>query len=112
MKGQAKKGGEVGVNGEHYKGGQFMPGSSKTKKGDRASNGGPSSRPKRQLIEPGVFVEVFEGEKTIFRGITAFVVVENGVMRQSASDKAVANYGLTDTLPGLIERFNAGERYR
>ncbi|MCU9564330.1 hypothetical protein OCZ64_09500, partial [Proteus mirabilis] len=51
-------------------------------------------------------------EKTIFSGITAFVVVENGVIRQSASDKAVANYGLTDTLPVLIERFNAGERYR
>ncbi|MEQ5238710.1 hypothetical protein [Proteus terrae] len=55
MKGQAKKGGEIGINGEYYKGGQFMPGSSKTKKGDRASSASPSAKPKRQLIEPGVF---------------------------------------------------------
>ncbi|WP_321146451.1 hypothetical protein [Providencia alcalifaciens] len=112
MKGQAKKGGEIGINGEYYKGGQFMPGSSKTKKGDRASSAGPSAKPKRQLIEPGVFVEVSDGEKTIYSGIMAFVIVENGVMRQSVSDKAIAHYELTDTLPGLIERFNAGERYR
>jgi hypothetical protein len=31
--GRAKKGGEIGLNGEHYKGGQFLPSSEKTVKG-------------------------------------------------------------------------------
>lgn len=111
MKGQAKKGGEIGVNGEHYKGGQFMPGNASTVKGEHSSTSRKSGRPRRVLIEPGIFVEVNQGEKAIFARISAFVAVENGVMRQTASAHTVAYYGLETTLPELIRRYNAGERY-
>lgn len=111
MKGQAKKGGEIGVNGEHYKGGQFMPGNARTVKGEHSSTGRKSGKSRRVLIEPGIFVEVNNNEKTIFARISAFVAVENGVMRQTASAHTVACYGMETSLPDLVRRYNAGERY-
>lgn len=111
MKGQAKKGGEVGVNGEHYKGGQFMPARARTVKGQHAVSGGKKQRYRRVLIEPGVLVEVEKGVHTIFARIQAFVAVENGVMYQTASAHTVACYSMEDTLPSLIRRYNEGERY-
>lgn len=111
MKGQAKKGGEIGVNGEHYKGGQFMPATAQTVKGQHTGPGGKKQRYRRVLIEPGVLVEVERGVHAIFARVQAFVAVEHGVMRQTASHHTVAYYGMEDTLPTLIRRYNEGERY-
>lgn len=111
MKGQAKKGGEIGVNGEHYKGGQFMPGSARTVKGEHCSTSSKTGKTRRVLIEPGILVEVNQGEKAIFARIREFVAIDNGVMRQTASAHTVAYYGLEASLPELIRRYNAGERY-
>lgn len=111
MKGQAKKGGEIGVNGEHYKGGQYMPGSASTVKGEHCSTSRKTGKRRRVLIEPGILVEVNQGEKAIFARIREFVAIENGVMRQTASAHTVAHYGLETSLPDLIHRYNAGERF-
>lgn len=103
MKGQDKKGGEVGVNGEHYKGGPFMPASARTVKGQHAVSGGKKQRYRRVLIEPGVLVEVERGIQTIFARIQAFVAVENGVMYQTASPHTVACYSMEDTSDGIMK---------
>ncbi|MDN0006875.1 hypothetical protein QVM88_10985 [Providencia stuartii] len=111
MKGQAKKGGELGVNGEYYKGGQFMPRSASTVKGEHCSTSRKTGKKRRVLIEPGILVEVNHDENAIFARISAFVAVENGFMRQTASAHTVTYYGLETSLPDLIRRYNAGERY-
>lgn len=46
-------------------------------------------------------MEVPDGRKTIYSGIMAFVIVENGVMLQSANERVIAYYGLTQSLPDL-----------
>lgn len=110
MKGQAKVGGEIGVNGEYYKGGQFMPNSKKTIKG--SNNVANKKNVRKTLIEPNVF-EITD-KKSIFSIIVQFVDFnDEGLMirKSSISDKTLEYYGLIDTLSDMINKYNSGERY-
>ncbi len=68
---QAKAGGEWGINGEWYKGGQFMPASAFTVKGqykvEKTGGGG------RALIAPGQYAEMERGRINIFGSIKEHV---------------------------------------
>jgi len=51
---RAKKGGEIGVNGEHYEGGQFLPSSPETVKGAQGSSSKRKApKPRKVQIAPG-----------------------------------------------------------
>lgn len=52
---QAQKGGQIGVNGEFYAGGQFMANSPETVKG--LQNGGRKAKTRRMEIEPYAWAE-------------------------------------------------------
>jgi hypothetical protein len=115
-KGQAKVGGEVGVNGHFYKGGQFLPttqaepGKFKSKKGTG-----------KVEIEPYVWALPEEGMKSLFRSMSpgVFTGKENGVWVMIGSDQTWAYYfGDAETvaakkaeLQARIDAFNAGVRW-
>lgn len=109
MNGRARKGGERGVNGEVYKGGQFLPASQQTVKGLHTA--GKMTGCKQVLIEPGKVVTVERGKRAIFDRIKHFVGNVDGFLRITASAHAIEHYGLTNELPELVERYNKGERF-
>lgn len=110
MKGKAKKGGQTGINGQQYKGGQFLPASKHTVKGQQRA-GKASTRPRSDLTEPGKIEMLPPGKKAIFGTIRAFVHVENGTMAITASDHSLSAYGYTrDSMQTLVDQYNTGER--
>jgi len=113
--GRAKAGGQVGMNGETYKGGQFLPNTQLPKQG-----GAPRSKAKRSnlaLIEPGVLVDADEGQVAIFGSTRDLVYVEGGVMRicphLDNDEHPCWNYhGTREEYQQLCDRYNRGERWR
>ena len=63
---RATKGGQVGVNGEFYEGGKFLPSTKQPKRPGSARRGGG-----RCLIEPGVFADAPEGKGSVMGAIGA-----------------------------------------
>lgn len=93
---RAKVGGEMGMNGEFYAGGTFLP---NTKLGKMARSRPAGNRPQR----------------TILTAVLALVAVDNAynptVAKVTANDQAIAYYGYTrKQLEDVVARFNAGER--
>ena len=93
---RAKRGGEVGMNGEFYAGGTFLP---NTKLGKVARSKAASNRPARTILSP----------------VIGLVAVDNTFAptfaKLTANDAAMAYYGYTrEQLQNLVDRFNAGER--
>lgn len=93
---RAKRGGEVGMNGEFYAGGTFLP---NTKLGKMARSRPTGNRPKR----------------TILTAVIGLVAVDNmyapTFAKVVANDQAIAYYGYTrQQLQDIVARFNAGER--
>lgn len=110
MKGKAKKGGQTGINGQQYKGGQFLPASKHTVKGQHRA-GKANTRPRSDLTEPGRIETLPPGKKAIFGTIRAFVQIENGTMAITASDHSLSAYGYTrDSMQALVDQYNTGER--
>ncbi len=110
MKGKAKKGGQAGVNGQQYKGGQFLPASKHTVKGQYRA-GKASVKSHSALTEPGKIDVIPPGTKAIFGTIRAFVQIENGTMAITASDHSLSAYGYTrDSMQALVDQYNTGER--
>ncbi|EHK7650645.1 hypothetical protein IAH82_004578 [Escherichia coli] len=110
MNGKAKKGGQTGINGQQYKGGQFLPASKHTVKGQLRARKG-STRPRSVLTEPGKVEQLPPGQKAIFGTISAFVQVENGTMSITASDHSLSAYGYTrDSMQALVDQYNNGVR--
>lgn len=110
VNGKAKKGGQTGINGEHYKGGQFLPASKHTVKGQLRTRQF-SPKPRSDLIEPGKVEQLPPGKKAIFGTIRAFVQIENGKMAITASDHSLSAYGYTrDSIQALVDQYNTGER--
>ncbi|PXW47913.1 hypothetical protein DFO55_1455 [Grimontella sp. AG753] len=110
MNGKAKKGGQIGINGQQYKGGQFLPASKHTVKGQfRARKA--CSKQCSGLTEPGKVELLPPGKKAIFGTIRAFVQIDNGTMAITASDHSLRAYGYTrDSMQALVDQYNAGER--
>ncbi|EJL7720715.1 hypothetical protein ACNJ8R_004169 [Cronobacter sakazakii] len=110
MNGKAKKGGQTGINGQQYKGGQFLPASKHTVKGQMRTRKASSKR-RTGLTEPGKVEQLPPGKKAIFGTIRAFVQIENGTMAITASDHSLSAYGYTrDSMQALVDQYNTGER--
>ena len=114
MSGQAKGGGEQGINGEWYIGGQFMPNSTQTVKGQQ--NGAKSQGKARKVETAPYFWDVApEGKCSIWAmvaGIVAKYNHESGLLEYAGNSKALAFYGMTQVQAlDLIDRWNAGERW-
>lgn len=93
---RAKRGGQVGMNGEFYAGGTFLP---NTKLGKMARSKPAVNRPAR----------------TILNAVFGLVAVDSTYAptfaKVTANDQAIAYYGYTrQQVEDIVARFNAGER--
>jgi hypothetical protein len=110
---QAPKGGCVGVNGDTYEGGQFLPASEDTIKGAKKVQ---PRKPSKCQIEPYVWVLCPDGQVSIFELLswhrfnrTAGTFAFNSDLNYSAAGMGGAEGAAYDR--GLIEAYNGGERF-
>ena len=105
---RAKRGGEIGKNGEYYKGGSFLPGTSLPKRG-RART---ASGPKRWLVGPGHTAAIPEGRFAIFETVRHYVIVTDaGIARKFTDDHPASAYMGPEWLAWLdemIAEYNSG----
>lgn len=113
---QAKAGGEIGINGEFYAGGQFMANSPDTMKG--MQNGAKAAKGVRKVqIEPYVWVEEREGFRPLFRRLGFHVTAQGGPARYNPDfNGRVMGWKLTQEeikadAERIIEAWNRGERW-
>ena len=93
---RAKRGGQVGMNGEFYAGGTFLP---NTKLGKMARNKPAGNRPARTILSP------------VFGLVAVDSTYAPTFVKVTASDEAIAYYGYTrQQVEDIVARFNAGER--
>lgn len=109
---RAKRGGEIGKNGEHYRGGTFLP-STTAPKGERPRYTAGSGK---ALIAPGVLEVVPEGKRAIFAGVAAVVVrAADGTIAPLPADHPVWAsdvYGTRAEVAADCAAWNAGERFK
>lgn len=114
--GRAAAGGSVGMNGEFYKGGSFLPRTTLPKQGAAA---GSTTSGRGVLIEPGVFEHPpTAGAKSIFGLYGEFIHVTDGVASvYERPDVAIQNFVNEDVAEGraflraAAEAYNAGMRW-
>lgn len=114
---RAKKGGQVGMNGEFYAGGQFLPSTDMPKKVradmERIASG-------KSKVDEGVYETLAPGEFAPYEMIGTFLEKagldgDGSLLVRASNDTALAYMGV-DTqekmgqLQSIINRFNAGER--
>ncbi len=106
---RATKGGETGINGERYEGGQFLPNTLMGKMPKSSKTAGT----RKVEIAPYVHEVAPEGMTSIYRQIAGiYGKVINGVFVVNTSDTTLAYYGKTrDEVDALAAKWNAGERY-
>ncbi len=112
--GNAPRGGMVGVNGDFYKGGQFLPSTERPK--GKAS----SRKPRRIEIEPGVYAPVPAGVVAVLGRFTAVSVydretrtfellpADHPVWGMFGADRATE---YREDCARWLELYNRGERY-
>lgn len=111
--GRAKKGGEVGLNGEFYQGGAFLP---RTRLPKRSASKA-TTRIRVSLVEPGVRQEVPEGKRAIFQQISAFVSNRpDGALfilphLDTADCPCWEAYGPYEHIQELVAQYNDGARF-
>lgn len=111
--GRAKAGGEIGKNGEHYKGGTFLPSTQLPKRGVASR----VKATRRMMVEPGVFGDVPAGQMAIYSQIRAFVsnnsVGDLHIMRHLDAPDSVCwqHYGPRERVQTLVEQYNNGARF-
>jgi len=106
---RAKKGGQVGINGEFYEGGKFLPSTERPK-------GKPVEKTGKQEIEPYKWEVAPEGKTSIYKQIAGTIgSVRNGVAELRTDDRLHATlsyYGVTLTkAQELVDSYNAGGRW-
>jgi len=112
---QAKAGGEYGLNGEFYRGGQFMPSSAFTEKGKYKVQ--KTRGTGRQLIAPGEFALPPEGQRSLFSRISQFITYdeyEGGALTNAKVRDYNVIEGATppkEEIQAGIEAFNKGVRF-
>jgi hypothetical protein len=93
---RAKVGGEVGMNGEFYAGGTFLP---NTKLGKMSRSKPTGNRPARTILNP------------VFGLVAVDSTYAPTFAKVTANDQAIAYYGFTrQQVEDIVSRFNAGER--
>jgi len=104
---RAKRGGEVGTNGEFYEGGKFLPTTEKPK-------GKPAKRGSgKQEIEPCRWEVAPEGKSSIYRRLAGVYGKVVGGMMVLAINPVTLAYFRDDEaeICRLADRYNAGERW-
>ena len=111
MKTRAQAGGEIGINGEHYEGGQFLPSSPNTIKGEMKKTNARKGSGKQE-IAPYKWVIAPEGKVSIFRIIGGSVATYN---RQTGKMEYLNNKGAEnyfgweeEEVKSLIDQYNSG----
>ena len=114
--GRAPAGGTIGMNGEHYKGGTFLPNTTLPKQGKAAGGTGGG---RGFLIEPGVYADPpGEGYKSILNSYSQFIHVNDGIATvYDRGDVAIENFVNPDVAEGraflraAAEAYNNGMRW-
>ena len=110
---RAPKGGTVGMNGEHYEGGQFLPSTTLEKTGRR--NVATTKKARKVEISRREWVEEREGFRSIFQtygGIVLAFSWTDGFCTVCASDVTLNYYHISrEDVQALADRYNAGERW-
>lgn len=105
---RAKRGGEIGTNGEFYEGGKFLPSTRLPKRGSSAR----ASANRSVLVAPGELAIVPEGRFAIFHAIREYVTVANGkLVRKFHEEHPASAYQGAEWnawLDRMIEQWNAG----
>lgn len=112
---RAKAGGEQGINGEWYEGGQFLPSSPYTIKGEHKFETATQSKAKTRKIEiePYKWVEASEKDASIMQRYGNFIIFDwnKGTAKPTYNKKAYAYYGIeNEAIEEICDRFNNGER--
>lgn len=115
--GRSPSGGVIGLNGEFYKGGSFLPRTTLPKQGAAGASAGASKR--GVLIEPGVFDFPPSAEaKSILAGYSQFIHVTDGVAKVfERPDAAIESFVNADVAEGraflraAADAYNAGMRW-
>ena len=117
---RAKKGGETGLNGEWYDGGQFLPSSESTVKGE---HGRPSSETRitgKQEIAPYKWVVDPDGRRAIWPVVNGFCVFQKtGYSPEHGATGILTIFDgynwsspeSRDVIASLVDRWNNGERF-
>ena len=109
MSKRARKGGEVGINGEMYDGGKFMPSTRLPKRSPSSK----TPRSNRRLVMPGMIATIPEGAVAVYPQIREFVAFVEGagaVARFEDSHPAVVHhFDDPAVLHRLIKRLNDGQ---
>ena len=107
---RAQKNGETGMNGEFYKGGQFLPNTTLSKMEKRSRKSG---KPRKAEVAPYTWEIVPEGKisiYSIFAGVWGKVI--NGKMVVTCSDQTLNYYRYTrQEVEELATKWNNGERW-
>lgn len=114
IKTRAQAGGEIGINGEFYEGGQFLPSSPMTINGEmQKTNSRKGSR--KMEVAPYKWEVAPEGMRSIFTAIGGTVARYNrntGEMEYLGNEQAENYFGYTsEEVISLIEKFNSGEKW-
>lgn len=109
MKTRAKVGGEIGANGESYRGGQFIAQTNKPK-------GEPQRRQaRRALVWPGEFATVPEGQQAIFGPVREFVYLVTAdelAVKPNMTEAILSMFGQSRaSVQAVIDRLHNGERW-
>jgi len=110
--GRARKGGEIGTNGEFYEGGKFLPSTEMPK---RTGSERKASTGKQEIANYTWEVPPTPEHKSIFTRIAGKVAgwkVWNQELHFAGTDNSLAYAGLTrEQADDLIYRWNHGERW-
>lgn len=106
---RAAKGGEIGMNGEFYAGGEFLPNTDLASQHKAKATRGSG----KQEIAPYTWEVAPDGMVSIYRNlIGVFARMQNGVMVMNCSDKTLAYYKRNRfEIAVLIAKWNKGERW-
>ena len=105
---RAQVGGEIGKNGEEYKGGQFIATTEKPKTQPRQRGMG------KVEVAPYTYETAPDGMRSIYRKVSEISKwkVWQTELEFSATPQQLAYAGLTEEIAeGLIEKWNNGERW-
>lgn len=110
---RAKAGGEIGINGEQYDGGQFLPSSPMTVKGQFKTSKKAKTARKQEIAPYKWEVAPADNLKSIYTYIILFAAMnDSGKLQSFGNLEAMEHYGRTEKeIIELSNKWNAGERW-
>ena len=111
IKTRAKKGGELGMNGEYYKGGQFLPSTilpKMTLKKKSKGSGKQEIAPYKWEVAPN------ENLRSIYKLIETFIRIDGKTKKMiiRVSQQTIDYYDIdVNKLQELVDLYNSGERW-